>query len=673
MNYDCMQRRIFTGMAVSIFAIAVTMATPGHGVVPREETAQVVAEATLEHPDAGRLPFALSALWVGDRADEGNEQLRKWFRTGHRTDEPLELLLEKPEEYPEELTKALGGVKWMARTWLRIYYLFSDESPFFAGRLAPDVQEKLEQLCWAYGLQQSTIERADPKYVWAIQGSENHDMMDLSNAYLALQAVQDHPRYRERELTDGHTPREHVAAWAAYYRNYASERAAYGLSVEISSAIYGKHFLGELFNLHDFAEDEGLRKKMGMLLDLTWADWAVDQLGGVRGGGKTRTYFGHYAERGTSDSWYTMSNFLFERPTEGQLNWAARHGQVEFSIVTSGYRLPDVVAGIAREKKGDEVFEYISRRPGKMLRPEEVRDAPPLRDGTWYHMDAGDSRLVRYSYCAPEYVLGSLWVDPALGTEFRVAPDHKPDEEENYAAISSQSQWQGIIFPTDHNARVFPQCEGEQSRNRVNYQQHVAVQHKNVMLVQKHRKAQSAGAMRVYFAPGMKERVNESDGWLFLREGDAFLAVGILSPGGGATAAQYRWNGDNWVTLRDEFAPVVFVAGRASRHEGLEAFSDWVRGHEHVFSEEKLTYTFADEDGREVALALWTGEVQRLPEIDGAPIDLRPEKVYDSPYLSAEFGSSLITIKNGDRILVQDFETAETSGNARQRSVKSSH
>lgn len=639
-------------------AIAWTLVSPlvilGKAEVPRERTARVVAAATLAYPEAGDLQFALSALWLNERTGEGNDRLRKWFQTGHRTDEPLQQLLAEPEPFPEELARALGGVKWSARTWLRIYYLFAEESAFFPGRLEADVQEKLEALCWAYGNSQSTLERADPRYVWAIQGSENHDMMDLSNAFLALQAIQEHPLYRQRELADGHPPREHVTAWASYYWLYARERASRGLFVEIGSPIYGKHFLGELFNMHDFAEDDALRERIGRLLDVTWADWAVDQLAGVRGGGKTRAYFGHYAERGTSDSWFTMGNFLFERPTEGQLNWAARHGQVEFMIATSGYQLPEVVADIALDEEGRGEFEYISRRPAKMLRPDEIRDTPPLREGTWYQMDPEDSRLVRYSYVTPDYVLGSLWIDPSLGTAFRVDPDLELTEEGNYAAISSQSQWQGIVFSTDPNARVFPQCEGEQARDRVNYQQHVAVQHENVLLVQKHRKAQSAGPMRVFFGPGMKERLLERDGWLYLQEGNAYLAVGILDQPG-RLERPYRWEGKHWVYPKDEYTPLAFVAGRTARHENLEDFIDYVSTHQHSLAGGKITYSLPGSETETVTLALYQETEEKLPEVNGQPIELSPKQVYDSPFLSADYGSPRVTIRKGGRELIHDF------------------
>jgi hypothetical protein len=87
------------------------------------------------------------------------------------------------------------------------------------------VQAKLQELFFLYGCGKSTVARANLKNIWHIQGSENHDTMDLSNAYLALQAVHELDAYKDRKLPDGHTPGEHVAAWATYYARYALERA----------------------------------------------------------------------------------------------------------------------------------------------------------------------------------------------------------------------------------------------------------------------------------------------------------------------------------------------------------------------------------------------------------------------------------------------------------------
>jgi hypothetical protein len=620
----------------------------------RESLVKAVCGATIQDAKANHLQFALSALWLNERTKEANQRLRDWFATGHRTDEPIELLLQKPDEYAEQLATALSGLKWSARTWIRIYYLFNKDSKFFPGRLEADVEKKLQELFWALANEKSTVKRSQLKYIWAIQGSENHDMMDLSNAFMTLQVLKDLPDYRDRKLADGHLPKEHYAAWNRYYIEYCRERALHGLFVELSSPIYGKHFLGELFNIHDFAEDLALRKNMKMLLDVTWADWASDQLGGVRGGGRTRSYFGHYSQRGTSDSWLRMSDYLLGRTAPETFPSTAQHGQVEYVIATSEYRLPDVVVDIALDQAGRGAYVYRSLRPARMLRATEVKDSPPLLDGTWYHMDPKDPRMVRYSYCTPDYIMGSLWVDPSFTTTFRLEPGDVAGEE-HYAAINSQSRWQGIVFSTGPNSRVFPQCVGLTSENRVNYHQHVTVQHENVMLVQKCRKSGSAGAMRVFFAPEMKAKLVEEDNHLFLREGDAYLAVIILPGLPDSETHGYRWESENWVFLSDEYAPVVFVASRTEQHRDLKDFIEYVKAHQYEISDGKLTYSFQERSGKQVSLGLYLEVENRLPEINGKPIDLKPDYVYDGPFLSLKSGSSVIEIRKGDRKLTYDL------------------
>lgn len=596
----------------------------------------------------------MSALWLNERTKEANQRLRDWFATASHTEQTIELLLQKPDEYPEQFSTTISGLKWSAKTWIRIYYLFNKESKFFPGRLEADVEKQLQELFWALANEKSTVKRSQLKYIWAIQGSENHDMMDLSNAFMSLQLLKGLPDYRDRELADGHLPKEHYEAWNRYYIEYCRERALHGLFVELSSPIYGKHFLGELFNIHDFAEDPALRKQMKMLLDVTWADWASDQLGGIRGGGRTRSYFGHYSQRRTSDSWLRMSDYLLGRADPETFPSTAQHGQVEYVIATSKYRLPDVVVDIALDQAGRVEYAYRSLRPARMLRSTEVKDRPPLLDGTWYHMDPKDPRMVRYSYCTPDYIMGSLWFDPSFTTTFRLEPDDDAGEE-HYAAINSQSRWQGIVFSTGPNSRVFPQCVGLTSENRVNYHQHIAVQHENVMLVQKCRKSQSAGPMRVFFAPGMKEKLIEKDNKLFLREGDAYLAVIILQRQSDSETQGYRWEGENWVFLSDEYAPVAFVASRVEQHPEMQDFIEYVKGHQFEVKDGKLTYSFANRSGNQMSLGLCLEANDRLPEINGKPIDLKPDYVYDGPFLSLKRGSSVIEIRKGNRKLTYDL------------------
>jgi len=88
---------------------------------------------------------------------------------------------------------------------------------------------------------------------------------------------------------------------------------------------------------------------------------------------------------------------------------------------------------------------------------------------------------------------------------------------------------EAVLIASHANARVFPQGVGEdRSEHTPTFNEQVAVQRENVMLVQQNRKAEATCGMRVFFAEGMTERLIERESWFFLQEGRAYLAVGIM-------------------------------------------------------------------------------------------------------------------------------------------------
>jgi hypothetical protein len=588
------------------------------------EYGKELCRKTLANPESGRLQFALAALWLDERVTEGNEKLRELHAAA--------LAGNKEKDIPP--TKVMtplhaSGVKWAMRGWLRVYYMFNDKSRFFPGRLAPDLQRMLEEMFWNYGCYKSTVERAQLKYIWFIQGSENHDMMDLSNAFLALQAIEDLREYKSRKLPDGHTAAEHVEAWTQYYKRYCKLRIKRGLFVEISPT-YGKYFLPELVNIYEFAEDAGLQRQMEMLLHVTWADWAIDQLGGIRGGAKTRVYQGHYAQRGTSDSWSFLGRILTGKGDFFQ----TKHYEAQYVLAMTRYRLPDVVIDLALsyDERGDYV--YRSRRPSKLGEPPESN-----LDEQGYWMDSGTTgHMLRYSYCTPDYIMGSWMLDPKL----------------DYAAINTQNRWQGIIFATDMQARVFPQCVG--LGNGKTYNQHLAVQHKNVMIVQKNRtKAKQTGGMRVWFTEDMKRRVKERDAWLFLQEGKAYLAITVPRPEQGVVTPAYRWE-KNWLHLKNEYAPLVFVTSRTAQHASLGDFVAYVSQHRYSIRQGVLTYRFKDADSLDTQIKMSLENQDALPEVNGQGIRLAGQRAFDSPYLHSSPNGTVVTIEKGGREMVLDFK-----------------
>jgi len=583
-------------------------------------------------PDQVDLQFAMASFWLGQRVPEGNQAVRRAYAK----------VLKGTDEVPggKAMTPALAYTqKWrLMRLWLRLYVFFGDTGTVARGRLDADAQAKMLDLFWNYAAATSTVRRARREMVWHIQNSENHDMMDLSSAFLCAQALKNAPAYRDRKLPDGHTPKEHYDAWTAYYKLYCDERARGGLFVEISP-IYGKYFLPELMNIGDLAEDPVLRKKVHMLLTVVFADWAVDQVGGIRGGGKTRSYQGGYSRRGLSDSWNLMvRTFLdtasdWERSSDG--NYTHNYNLV---LGTSSYRMPDVVMDLASSAEARGEYVYTSVRPAKSA---PTPDGEGARKGYW--MDAADPRCLRYSYVTPHYVLGGFMLDPSV----------------EYAAINSQNRWSGIVFATGPDARVFPQCVG--LRNGKTYNQHLAVQHENVMIVQKNRRAKRAGDMRVYFARGMKKRFVERDGWVAGKEGQAYLAVRPLDRPTAPDKRGYTWDDANWLRCRDDFAPVVFVAGLEKHHRTLDEFLTHVRSHEFSFRSGLLTYSLSAAGSKRTTLTMDIEAQKGLPEVNGRAVDLRPRRTFDCPYLQSERGSGVITISFRGRKLVLDFvKTQET-------------
>lgn len=614
--------------------------------------AETLCENLLAAPKGCDLNRAFAVLWLNRDLPTANQQLRDLYDA---------FLEDQPGMTP---AIANAQAKWQMRTWVRIYYLFNDSSAWFPGRLEVATQARIESLFWNYASAKSTIERARPEYVWLLQGSENHDMMDLGNAFLAAQALSKRPGYAERLLPDGYTPAEHAAAWTTYFSRYCEERVKHGLFVEVASPTYGKYLVPELVNIFDFADGHELRRKAEVLLHITWADWAIEQIDGVRGGAKARCYQGNYSRNGASDSWLLMGQVLLE---SGAWADAVRYNHPILGygpiLATSQYRLPDLVKRLALDPGARGEYVYISRRPGRMTAPERL----PSVGGhpTWYFMDAQDSRLVKYTWCTPDHIMGCFFVDPSLKESTQVTPWNRQsclfcsgnpeDAQTNYATISGQNRWQGITFRTGPEARIFPQCLGRPDKNKpdltITEIQQVAVQHKNVMIVQANRTYPRNTVMRVYFGPGMRERLVEDGGWLFLEEGNAYAAVKPIARDGGP--AELTWDDNHFLRLADTYAPIVFVTGRRAHHPTLEAFQEYVCGHTSEVVDGVMRYRFEGEEDREVELALHLNE-PRLPEINGTAINLAPARVYDSPFMRSEMGSGVVEVLlEGERVILE--------------------
>ncbi len=602
-------------------------------------------------------PFykGLARLWLGEDLAQGNAEIRTAFAT----------LVKESGGGEEGLTPQVAGaerVKWQMRNWVRVYYMFGSKGVFSPGRLEPQTERMIEELFWNYLNSEVNLNlgRAEVRYVLDIGGSENHELMRYSNVLLAAQALKDLPDYRERKTLNGEPPAAFYQAWNEYYKLYCLERARHGLLVELFSG-YARYSMPELYNMRDFAADPELRRRMDLLLTALWADWAVGQLQGVRGGARGRVYQntsvpdGGELTLGGGDVWRVMSLFMLDSGDWWKMMWHPDpiRGKPRV-LATTGYRLPPVVRALAEDATRRGEYAQVSRRIAKQvaMKPEDI---PVPEPGThaYYHFSGDIPGAVSYDYCTPDYVMGAWIIDPTL--KFVKGNPWKSGCLEGYPSLTAQNRYHSIQFATAPDAHVTPQCLG--LGNGKTYGQQQAVQHQNAMIVQRHKFGSQVGPMRIYFAKGMKSRLSEKDGWHFLEEGGALLAVKAFSRKDGKSSCGYDWDNEFWLRPLDQDAPVVFIAGRKEAFPSMDAFEKSVIKSTSDISDGKFTLHNIGADGQAFSLSLYT-ELNALPEVNGKPVDLKPAKLFAGPHLESIHGSGIITVRSAAGEMVLDFNKA---------------
>ena len=90
--------------------------------------------------------------------------------------------------------------------------------------------------------------------------------------------------------------------------------------------------------------------------------------------------------------------------------------------------------------------------------------------------------------------------------------------------------------------------------------------------------------------------------------------------------------------------------------ESVDAFKAKVKSAKQVMKGAILEYDTIYGD----RLTFDTG-FEKTPTINGKPVNYAPKKVYESPFLNADYNSGVITISKGKRRKVLDFTRDETA------------
>jgi hypothetical protein len=549
------------------------------------------------HDHQGYLNYATAALWLNQNVVDANNKLAA-VRITHLTEQNCDASLDQSR----------------ADLWLsylvRPYYLFNGGSFFFPGRMTWTAGDNLAAQMWAYA--SSNSKRADALDTWRIYNSENHDAQLKSFDLLAAQIFKNRPDYQGKVYNDGSTPAEQYAAWHAYWSNYFDERAKRGLLIEVGSPVYSGYTIQAILNIYNFAEDPLLREKAEMMLDLVFTDFAQQQLNNVWGGAKSRSYPADSYD-GARDAMTNFGNLLFGP------SYPIRNNHV-LMLATSGYNPPTVIRSLAVDRIGKGSFAYTSLRPGA--------GAPGWDNGYW-QVDPTKG-VLNYAYSTPDYVLGTAQLKPG----------------EDHIGPSNQNRWQGIIFNTTSDARIYPQAAPSSvTRTKDAFS---SVQKKNVLLTRKN--GYTTEPTLVYF-PASLDGVHEKNGWLFVKEGRAYLA---MRPATGSyawlTSAKNKAAAidSRFVRLSAVSSPIIFEAARTSKYATLAAFEADILDNPRSFANGVLHYTASD------GTRFVFGSDGSTPTVNGTPIDYAING-FVSPFMHSTWGSGKFTVSKGSRSVNYDF------------------
>ena len=561
---------------------------------------------------------------------------------GHMLDEANAAIQENCQYYLDVPARIhdRDSFHWHAEIMLRLIEQYGAKGSVAPGRMTPETEKLIMEANWEYA-SKAWIEKAahDEKSIWHYYGSENHHVMDYTINWHYAKLAMDRPGFRDRKWKDGSTAKQQYKAWSDYFIAYAQSRAKQSICAEMRSDGYNTTWIKGFYNFHDFG-DEKVSKAASMLLDLYFAYWAEEQIGGHMGGGSSRLK-GNNAfvmSRNGKNAYLAWIYFGMGKQPDGV------NGH-DVAALTSSYHPPAVIADIALDAEGRGVYEITQHAKGLVQKgtvghtfPVATAKRPPTKQRHDY------GGIVRYSYCTPHFILGTPMVES------------RPNLE--WAGISAQSRTQSVIFAREGDPRIVPIVRPMD--NRVSFNSFWSVQSKGTLMSQKLPGHRGGAEMIVFISEnGLPDPVERGD-TVFVNAEESYAAVRV--PTGGW---QWREGGLDYkaetgglrkgppgrvMQLNSEFAPVILEVMTKEAAGSFEDFQTKVLATKPFIKGKLLTYMTIYGETLTLDLAH-----KKLPTINGKPVNYQPRKVFDSPFLSADYNSGVVTIAKDSRKRVLDF------------------
>ena len=462
--------------------------------------------------------------------------------------------------------------------------------------------------------------------------TDNHMLQYRTARYLFGQTWPEGPA-----LADGSTPVESQQAAGQWIEDWIDTTIARGM-FEYDSPNYHHIYLLCFTTLYEYAEDERIKQKAWMMMQVLLADWATEYLEGHWVGSHSREKFNQVLH------------------THEHTGAATRFGRLFFGDAPVRPELDEAYFIALAAVQKFECLPMIGNIATDRIQPYVLRELKPLRRG----VNMMDRALTwKYTYVESEFAVGSswgdltdvehhrwdlTWVSPQDGsTCFFINPSYSAQQLVRYFDGPVETILPDIVGQRPYYADPNKWVEGSRYED--------VFQHENTIVAIYDIPA-DAGRQHINgFFPHIIEERREQDGWILAKADNIFFAVWTSAPG--------KWHQEKThdrLTILHHKTAVILEAVAADTEESFDAFYTRILASKPSFDEKYLTARYTTTRGHEIRFSHHGPRV-----VDGVTTNLDEWPIFEGPWMNAQSGTGIVTLQYGDEKLTFDFNEATVS------------
>jgi hypothetical protein len=552
---------------------------------------------------------------VSQERDRGFFTVTAKFITGRDKEWALAML--------DSLTtdESIGGM-FYSYTAIGTYLRLKDQLP-------DSLKQKIRQ-----AFRERTMYRGD---------TENHWVMYYTGLYLAAQTW---PNEDRSQWFNGKSSSENFKEAEEWLNRWMNITSTIGQG-EFDSPTYFIVFMTPMLTLYEYATDPVMKRKAQMMVDLLFADYAVDHLGGSYCGGHARDYPEDIVNPLSAPAALWAWLYFGEPKTElwGETRYHPRYrgGWETVFGAASSYHLPEIIYQIATDRSKPYI-ETETKRVRNVIRFGLDKNPP----------------VYKYMYMTGQYAFGSL-----QGGILQPIQQHTWDityvsDKPNNTIFTLHPFYSGkelaMFFPEEQkflsdevNRYHLVYTDPNKWNSSSPYEQ--TFQHKNAIIVLYNiDKDAKQSHIDGFFPKTLDERKEDPSGWIFCRAGSVYVAFFPLKP--------YEWIEEkvNWRWRSNVLKNgVVVEAGSSDEDASFGEFQKRIVRSKPALKEgdKTLAVQYRTRGGDRMT---FTFGGERI--VNGKKIDFRTYKLFNGPFIQSERGSGIVKMLSQGQVLELDFNRA---------------